>query len=283
MHAIARLSSVFLLSALPGLLGQNAFTKVTTGEIATDVRNSYACAWGDFDGDGWIDLFAANMWGQPNDLYRNNGDGTFTKITAGSVVTDGGDSVRGVWTDYDNDGDLDLFVTNFDPPAQDFFYRNNGNGTFTRVTEGAWVNDSGAGVSAAWGDYDNDGFVDLVVGNSMRQADFLYQNTGDGTMNQILSGPIPTSGRNSMGCAWGDYDGDGDLDLAMGIGNGPPSPAFVVFSNDGQGNFAEVKSDLLHVVGSVGVGLAWADYDNSGALDLFAGHHESRYYRVVAK
>lgn len=193
----------------------------------------------------------------------------FTKITSGEIVTDAQHSYGCSWADYDNDGDLDLFVTNFGPPAEDFFYRNNGDGTFTQVTEGVWVNDTGAGVGAAWSDYDNDGFVDLVVANSNGQADFLYRNNGNGQMDRIMAGPIPTAGRNSMGCAWGDFDGDGDADLAIAAGNGGPTPPLFTFRNEGEGGFEQVTRGSLIVEGSVGVGLAWGDFDNSGVLDLF--------------
>src|SRR5690606_10000743 len=93
------------------------------------------CAWGDYDNDGYPDLFVANAnfaAGQPNFLYHNNGDGTFTKVTSGSIVTDIANSTGGSWGDYDNDGDLDLVVANyFNSP--NFLYRNDGGGTFTKV------------------------------------------------------------------------------------------------------------------------------------------------------
>jgi hypothetical protein len=133
MHAIARLTTVLLLSALPRLLGQNAFTKVTTGEIATDVRNSYACAWGDFNGDGWIDLFVPNAWGHPNDLYRNDGDGCFETMLNEEPALHYALTYGCCWGDYHNDGFLDLFVAAGgggppdDPPEANLLYRNNGN------------------------------------------------------------------------------------------------------------------------------------------------------------
>jgi hypothetical protein len=111
-------------------LGQIQFERITTGEVVTEVGTSFGCSWVDYDDDGWVDLFVANGFEQPNCLYRNDGDGTFRKITTGPVVANGGDSGIGVWADFDNDGDPDLYVSNFDPP-NDFYYRNDGNGSFT--------------------------------------------------------------------------------------------------------------------------------------------------------
>ena len=108
-------------------------------------------SWGDCDNDGDLDLFVANGGDTPNQnnlLYRNNGDGTFTKITAGEIVNDGGWSQGSSWGDYDNDGDLDLFVANSYGSQNNFLYRNNGDGTFTKITEGVIVNDGGESIGS---------------------------------------------------------------------------------------------------------------------------------------
>ena len=127
-----------------------------------------------------MDLFVANYENQNNFLYRNNGDGTFTKITTGDIVTDGGQSVGSGWGDYDNDGDLDLFVTNR-WGEDNFLYSNNGDGTFTKVTTGNIVTDGSYSGGGSWGDYDNDGDLDLFVANGggSSQNNFLYANNGN--------------------------------------------------------------------------------------------------------
>ncbi len=186
MNAIAKLTVAILFANVPPLLGQTTFSKITTREIATDINRSFGVAWGDFDNDGWIDLFVANGYEEPNGLYRNNGDGTFTVITSGPVVTDGGDSLCGVWADLDNNGGLDLYVTNYDPTSADFVYSNNGIGEFVKVA-GPWDDDGAAGVGAAWADYDLDGFVDIFVANWQGRP-FLYRNTGAGSMELVESG-----------------------------------------------------------------------------------------------
>jgi hypothetical protein len=146
---------------------------------------SAGCAWGDYDNDGFLDLFVANGGtGMPqnNFLYHNNGNGGFAKITSGRIVTDIGNFVGCAWGDYDNDGFLDLYVC-CQLGQKNALYHNNGDGTFTRITTGSPVNDVGNSVSCAWGDYDNDGFLDLFVGNgafgNVSQHNFLYRNDGN--------------------------------------------------------------------------------------------------------
>ena len=132
----------------------------------------------------------------------------FTAITTGPVVTSGGGSAGSSWGDYDNDGDLDLFVAN---SGNNFLYTNNGGGSFTAITTGPVVTDGGISFSGSWGDYDNDGDLDLFVANSGNN--FLYANNGDGSFTAITTGVVVTSGGTSFGSSWGDYDNDGDLDL----------------------------------------------------------------------
>ena len=108
-------------------LGDGTFAKQTNGPVVLDTQNSEIVQWIDYDNDGFLDLFSANDGGQNNALYHNNGDGTFAKITTGSLVNDGGNSAGCAWADYDNDGFLDLFVANWQGSRPNFLYRNNGN------------------------------------------------------------------------------------------------------------------------------------------------------------
>jgi hypothetical protein len=258
----------------PALVVDPTFTKITAGPMVNEGGSSLGCSWGDYDNDEDLDLFVANGFGQNNFLYRNNGDGTFTKITSGGIVGDGGFSGSGVWGDYDNDGDLDLFVTNSSinnsPPA-DFFYENNGNGTFTRITAGSFVNDTGGGFSSAWGDYDNDGFLDLFVANGAllaSQTSFLYHNGGDRTFTRITRGLIVSNPGQSTSCAWGDYDNDGFLDPFVANEAGQNS---YLYRNNGNGTFELPNSRPFQEFGNA-QSSAWADYDNDGFLDLLVAN-----------
>lgn len=255
---------------------QVIFTRILEGDAANDPGGYVGCAWGDYDNDGCVDLFLANAGSTTNRLYRNNGNGSFTRVLAGKIGNERGDADAPVWADYDNDGDLDLFVTNFGTP-RDFFYRNEVNGGFTKITQGAWVTDSGAGVGAAWGDYDNDGFLDLYVANSNGQNNYLYRNNGDGTMTRVTKGPPVTSGGNSHGCVWTDYDSDGYLDLLVTGGNGQNEQQF---QNNGDGTFTRITKGPLVTSAGNDSGISPADYDNDGDVDvLVTGYEGNRLYQ----
>jgi len=205
--------------------GDGTFGKVLQGSIVNEVVHSACASWADYDNDGDLDLFVGAESGGINRLYRNNGNGAFTRITSGPVASEGGSSVGCAWGDYDNDGDLDLFVANFDGKCN-YLYRNLGNGTFEKVQAGQIVTDASHSVSCCWGDYDNDGFLDLFVANYKGQNDFLYHNNGDGTFTKITSGSIVNDRRNSRGCAWGDYNNDGFLDLFVTSEVGEPNSLY---------------------------------------------------------
>jgi hypothetical protein len=213
--------------------GDGTFARIITGVIVNDGGLSIGASWGDYDDDGYLDLFVANGSGEDNFLYHNNGDGTFTKITQGDIVNDGGASGGGSWADYDNDGDLDLFVTNYFGEVN-FLYQNDGppGYTFTKITTGNIVNDTSWTLGSTWGDYDNDGDIDLFVSNGNFDNNFLYANNGDGTFAKVISGDIVNDGGFSIGTSSADYDNDGDLDIF--VSNSWPEN--FLYANDGNLN-----------------------------------------------
>src|SRR5487761_604656 len=153
-------------------------------------------AWGDYDNDGFPDLYLVNQpgpWGQPvgsdsptSRLYHNNGDGTFTDVTdRAGVANRGGFGMGAAWGDYDNDGFLDLYVTNY---GRSVLYHNNGNGTFTAVTDRAKVANNRWGMTAVWFDYDNDGYLDLYVPNYL---DYNLKGVPAGATSQEYGIDVP--------------------------------------------------------------------------------------------
>lgn len=206
-------------------LGAGQFEKVTTGPAVTDASYSRGANWVDYDGDSDLDLYVANERNQANQLYRNrlveDGAFSFERVTTGDIVTLAASSWSASWADYDNDGDQDLFVANGWPSGQnDHLFANNGDGSFTRVTTGPVVTDAAFTSSGAWGDYDNDGDLDLFVTTAysgVPTANRLYQNrlteTGTATFDRILTGEIVTETGYSYGTAWDDFNRDGFLDL----------------------------------------------------------------------
>lgn len=170
--------------------GSGKFTRVRGAPFDTDLGPSAAAAWADYDNDGFLDLFVTN--GQfdtiprPNYLYRNNGDGSFSKITTGAIATDLASSVIAAWEDFNNDGHLDVIVaqnSGSGPALNNLLYQNNGDGTFTSLTNTALTSDAGYFAGVAWGDYDNNGTPDLVV--AAGQPRFIYH--GEGNTNRWLT------------------------------------------------------------------------------------------------
>lgn len=190
--------------------GDDTFTDTGAGLVATAAG---MVAWGDYDGDGWVDLALAGNVQPPPDrmsrIYHNNRDGTFTDIDAGLIGLGYGALA---WGDYDSDGDLDLLLTG-NTTSADYtrLYQNNGNGTFTALPAG--LPDAG-GSAAAWGDYDNDGRLDILLDGRTGTGTItqVFRNNGDGTFASIQAG-LP--GVMYGGLSWGDYDGDARLDILL--------------------------------------------------------------------
>lgn len=257
--------------------GDGTFTRITSGQIATDLIDSRSSSWVDYDQDGFLDLFVANKGGV-NYLYRGVGDGalTFSKITTGAIVNDFERSGTATWGDYDNDGDVDLFVANDDDGSAEnnSLYRNENGLSFTKISAGAIVNDGGESESASWGDYDNDGDLDLFVANDGVNGDqdnFLYQNDGDGTFTKITASIVVNDAGDSEDCSWADYDNDGDLDLFVANNNGQNN---FLYENTGGGVFSSVTGINIVTDGGESEGCAWADIDDDGDLDLFVSNDD---------
>jgi hypothetical protein len=249
--------------------GAGGFTKITGSPVYSDGGSSYGCSAGDFNNDGFTDLFVSN-YNENNFLYANNGDGTFTKITEGPVVNDGGKSVGAAFADYDRDGWLDLFVCNRNQP--NFLYHNLGNGTFEKITGGSIVTDNDNSSGCAWADYDNDGWPDLIVAN-VQTPNCLYHNNGDGTFTRISEGPVATDVSNCSGASWGDCNNDGYLDLFISTGVlGTYQDLF--YLNNGNGTFTKVTNSPLVNDATWASGSAWGDYDKDGDLDLAVGGYD---------
>ncbi|MBI5471481.1 MAG: VCBS repeat-containing protein, partial [Ignavibacteriae bacterium] len=236
--------------------GSGVFTDINAG--LAGVTGS-SVAWGDYDNDGDLDILLTGSTNGSNSgaiskVYRNDG-GTFTDIAAGLTGVHLG-SVA--WGDYDNDGDLDILLTGVDAgnTKTSKIYRNDG-GTFTDI------NAALTGVefsSVAWGDYDNDGDLDIVLaGYDGTYLSKIYRNTA-GTFTDINAGLV---GVLQGSVAWGDYDNDGDLDILL-TGNLSSGRAAKVYRND-NGAYTDINAALTAVSSSAA---AWGDYDNDGDLDI---------------
>jgi len=222
----------------------------------------------DYNNDGYLDILLVGFDGNEyiTGLYKNNGDATFSlsNINLPSSI-----KCAYEWADYDNDGDLDVFLTGFDSSGNllSTLYENNEGHTFTETANtftGAWLGD------AAWGDYDNDGYLDILLSGFAMPNDRiakLYKNNGDGTFTENTSAGL--TGVSHSSTIWGDYDNDGDLDVFIGgtfEAVGSWTRVTDVFINNADNTFT--AAGLNFTIDSYWGESAWGDYDADGDMDL---------------
>ena len=277
------------------------FTEVTDAS-GIDIRTyGMGVAAGDFNNDGWVDIYRTGLHGSV--MLRNNGDGTFTDVTKQTGTDDRGDwGVSASFVDYDRDGWLDLFVANYliysleadvrclsvtgqrdyCPPNSyrarpSRLYHNRGDGTFEDVTARALVGGAyGPGLGVATADFNGDGWIDIYVAND-GQPNQLWINQRNGTFKDtaFVSGSAVNGTGNataSMGVDAADFDNDGDDDLIVTNWLDQMNTLFV---NDGTGNFEDRKAPSglgLPSLAKTGFGTGWLDFDNDGWLDLFVAN-----------
>lgn len=273
----------------------------------------------DYNNDGLLDILLVNgstfaMLANPglprasSRLFRNNGNGTFTDVTAESGLINEGWGVGVTVGDYDNDGHRDVFITNYGSNA---LFHNNGNGTFTNVTEEAGLTGGNWSTGCAWGDFDRDGRLDLYVARYVDferaqiptpgantyctyraipvacgprglpgLADLFYHNEGNGTFREVSmeTGVRDTIRGYGLGVVWLDYDNDGWPDIFVANDSMPN----YLWHNNRNGTFEEVAMDAGCALSSDGrpqsnMGIAVGDYDNDGWLDIFVTHFSEDY------
>jgi len=253
-------------NGLPSLLylnnGDETFTEVDNA-FPGGTGGTVSSAWADYDNDGDIDVVFANNIGSVNQLYANDGSGSFT-LVEGNVSSYAGYAHGASWADYDNDGHLDLFIADFMPTRFNVLYHNKGDGTFEEVTNTPITAEAKYSVSGTWSDIDQDGDVDLLVLNTNGETNDLFINQGAGNFEKRTSGHLVTATAASVGASWGDYDNDGDQDIF--IANASNQNNFLYRNNGGIFEYMSasiVGNDRGHSHGS-----SWADFDNDGDLDL---------------
>ena len=300
--------------------GDSTFTDVTHIAGVGCPLWSTGASFADYDGDNDLDLYVCNYVNydlekfqqqkeeslqsgklvpnalnptvfepQDNVLYRNNGDETFTDVTENAGVTaHGGRSMQAIFSDFDEDNDMDLYVAN--DTSENHIYRNDGNGTFTDVSAESWAADFRGSMGLAAGDYDADGDIDLFISHWIDQEYVLYRNLlkEDAPVDRIrfvdesYSSMIAEVTLKEIG--WGtalfDYDNDGDLDLFVANGSTfqeLDKPEVLIpqhnqlFRNEGDGTFSDVSKStgIRNIPLRVSRGAAFGDYDNDGDVDIF--------------
>ena len=280
--------------------GKLRFVDVTEKSGLGFIGFGMGAATGDFDNDGFVDLYDTNFG--PNALFHNNGNGTFTDVTKQANVDDPRWSTSAAFVDYDHDGDLDLFVCNyvdftvagnkpcFAPSGErdycgpqqyrglpDRLFRNDGGGKFADVTTSSGIAAAyGPGLGVTCADFNGDGRTDIYVAND-GAANLLWINKGSGKFEEegLLSGAaysmdgVPRAG---MGVTAGDFDNDGDEDLLV---TNLTKEGSTLYRNNGKGLFADASLEFnlsQSSFMSTGFGIGWLDYDNDSWLDLFAAN-----------
>lgn len=265
------LIAFFCLSFNLELFSQQ-FVKITEGQHVNDGGDSRSVNWIDYDGDGWLDLFVSNgpSGGQNNFLYKNNGDETFTKITGIAITSDSRSSDGSTWGDYDNDGDPDLFVANW-YNQNNLLYKNNGDGTFELLSSSIVASDAGYSEAGTWGDYNNDGFIDLYVCNSEgNRRNFLYENNVDGTFTKITTGSQSTDAFYSRTADWIDIDNDGFVDLFVANETNQNEN---FYKNNTDETFTSLQISNLLTSNGNSTSSSWEDIDNDGDFDVFIANY----------
>lgn len=244
--------------------GDGSFKQVKTGSIATELSYAETASWGDYDDDGKLDLYISISEGnRKNILYKGNGDSTFTK-KINATTADAFKSRSVNWIDYDNDSDLDLFVSN-EGPEKVNLYRNDSNGVFTKITTGILANTKGDIMSSSWADVDNDGDFDVFLSNYNGPNRILINlGAGDFRTDTLSTDTIP----NAFGSSFGDVDNDGDLDLYVSNAFGGGKLKNVLYLNNGAGKFTQNNATILTIDSGWTYGCAFGDYNNDGFLDL---------------
>jgi hypothetical protein len=251
------------------------FEVVNSGPVAEDTGRSRGAAWGDFDGDGYPDLFVtratydASAPTQPNVLYRNDG-GRFVRFEGGPTGTQDGESEGAVWVDLDNDGDLDLHVVGRSG-AGSTFYENTGDGRLVRLGEDPFGGAVASASMACWADADGDGRLDVFVVGYRTDRNALFRNTGVWGFERV-SLPTEAEGDGSgRACAWGDLDGDALPELVIATAR----RANVLLRNRGGMTFTVDAGSPLEHDTAYGYGLSWTDVNNDGLRDLFVANFDA--------
>ena len=263
--AVSALAALlFVLSVAGRSEGQPAFTDIGASLVGV---SSSSLAWGDYDNDGDLDILLMGWTGSSRTarVYRNDGAGIFTDIGAPLVGVDEGSAT---WADFDNDGDLDILLTGFvgppvaSPPKATKLYRNDA-GAFVEVASTGLPDVAYS--SAAWGDFDNDGDLDVAITGWQAAGSYVasaYRNDGGGTFTAVTAGLTPVLYGS---VAWGDFDNDGDLDVLLTGDTGLSSSVTKIYRNDGNATFTDIGAGLAGVKNS---SVAWGDADNDGDLDI---------------
>lgn len=252
--------------------GDGTFTSKTGDPIVLDFSPSDGATFADADNDGDIDAFVVTWHNHVNYYYQNNSDGTFTRLPNALTGNEGTYSETASWGDYNNDGLVDIIITNSYINLKNMLFENLGNQAFSQITSGIIATENAPSRSANWADYDGDGKTDLFVSNEGNRKNNLFHNDGEGAFTKVEGDPIVASSRSSMSGSWGDVNNDGFLDLFVANAGQYQEQNNQLYINQGNGTFLAAPSSDLTTEGGCSYGSAFADIDNDGDLDLLVAN-----------
>ncbi|NNF35984.1 MAG: CRTAC1 family protein [Saprospiraceae bacterium] len=247
--------------------GDGIFNQIDDSPISQLLSPSVGASFADVNNDGHIDGVITSWYEKEDLFYLNNGEGDFElQSDAGLNPATYGETAS--FGDYDNDGLIDLYITNSGGDGKNFLYRNIGDGKFQMQADHPLMSDEKPSRSAIWADVDGNGELDLFITNEGNKTNDLYINKGNGAFEKYLNGSLATSQSSSMTASWGDIDNDGDLDVFIGNAGFYEEQRNQLFLNE-DGTFIEVIDDPVTLFKGCTYGSSMVDYNNDGHLDLF--------------
>ncbi len=244
--------------------GDGSFMDVAETAGLDFVGMSYQSIWADYDGDGDMDCYLT-LGDEPDRLYQNQGDGTFTNVAASAGIAVSALPASAIWGDVNGDDLLDLFVFNID--ADDVFFLNMGDGTFTDYSPTAGIAQNRLTMGGTFIDFDQDGDLDLYLSHDGEEGNFMYENDGEGHFTDVTEALSMHTKSEAMGVSVGDFNNDGwpDLFLTNRLEN------FLFRNNEGK-SFTEIGAEAGVDDTGMGWGVSWLDFDNDGLLDLYVAN-----------
>ncbi|MEQ6165918.1 CRTAC1 family protein [Ekhidna sp. MALMAid0563] len=251
--------------------GKGGLKKIRLGNVFAELiregGTSEGVSWVDYDNDGDLDLYLCSRGKEPNQLFRNDSLKRFTKITDHALTRDSISTSMACWADYDLDGDLDVLLVGYRLNGN-LFYENEGKGAFRRLSDHLLISGNGTARTCACGDANGDGLPEVFIGNA-REPNLYYRNLGNLQFAQDSTGPIIEDEGYAYGSSWADFDDDGDLDLFVANFD----KENLLFANNGKGTLNPmIGSIIVTEKGGASKGHSWGDYDNDGDLDIFIGN-----------
>ena len=258
--------------------GNNTFTLEDLGELTSKKSTTISSSWADYNNDGYNDVLLTNNTSKTNHLFKGKENTEFDEESSTPMTKEIAYYHNGSFADYDNDGNLDVLITNYFETKFNEVYQNNGDGSFTKIEVGDLASEAVTSLGASWADFDNDGDQDVFISNVNNDNNSLFINQGNGNFIKSTSSIVGNEGGNSIGSSWGDVNNDGWLDLY--VTNASNQKNFL-YLNDQNGDFTKVTigsavNDKGHSHGS-----AFIDLDNDMDLDLYVTNDQGKKHLYI--